>query len=302
MGGQQLSTRRRCAVLGSPIAHSLSPALHGAAYHALDLAWSYEAIEVDEATLAGFVAGLDDSWRGLSLTMPLKRAVLALADECSDTVRAVGVANTLILGADGTKAAHNTDVPGFVEVLGALGAGPGPTAVLGGGATAAAAVAALARLSVPVEVYVRTAGRGPALAEVAQRTGAALALRPWSEVAEALTRSVVVSTLPGDTAAGLLPVGEQTGESGLAAGGRTRLGALLDVSYHPWPTSAARWWASAGGQVEGGLELLVQQAVLQVRLMTGHQVDASLLREAGQRALAQRGAPTPDAPAWEATT
>ena len=81
----------RAAVLGSPIAHSLSPSLHRAAYAALGLDdWRYDAVEVDEAGMAGFLAGLDASWRGLSLTMPLKRVVRPLLVAESDLAREVG--------------------------------------------------------------------------------------------------------------------------------------------------------------------------------------------------------------------
>ena len=100
-------------MLGSPIAHSLSPALHRAAYRSLDLPWTYDAFEVSERELPGFLAGLGPAWRGLSLTMPLKRAVLELADVLSPAVEAVGAANTLLLEADGLRSLHNTDVPGL---------------------------------------------------------------------------------------------------------------------------------------------------------------------------------------------
>jgi len=88
----------RCAVLGSPIVHSLSPVLHRAAYDALGLDWRYDAHEVTEAGLADFLDGLDTSWRGLSLTMPLKRAVLPLLDETSDRATQAGACNTVVLG------------------------------------------------------------------------------------------------------------------------------------------------------------------------------------------------------------
>ena len=78
---------RRCAVLGKPIAHSLSPVLHRAGYAAAGLDWSYDAIEVGSDELAGFLDGLDDTWRGLSLTMPLKRTVVPLVDELTERIR-----------------------------------------------------------------------------------------------------------------------------------------------------------------------------------------------------------------------
>ena len=92
--------RHRAAVLGSPVAHSLSPVLHRAAYQALDLPeWTYDRFDVDEAALPSFVEGLGTEWAGLSLTMPLKRAVIPLLDEISETAASVEAVNTLGLAA-----------------------------------------------------------------------------------------------------------------------------------------------------------------------------------------------------------
>src|SRR5262249_41681718 len=117
---------RRAAVLGSPVAHSLSPVLHRSAYAEMGLTgWSYEAVECAEDGLAGFLDGLDGDWAGLSLTMPLKRTVLKLADECSDLALAVGGANTLLLH-DGRRLAENTDVYGAIKALTEAGLAPPP--------------------------------------------------------------------------------------------------------------------------------------------------------------------------------
>jgi len=109
-------TARRCAVVGSPIAHSLSPALHQAAYDELGLDWTYEAVLVDSAGLEGLIDGLDESWRGLSLTMPLKRTVVPLLDTSDDWVRLSGVANTLVLD-PGSRHGFNTDIPGAIAAM-----------------------------------------------------------------------------------------------------------------------------------------------------------------------------------------
>jgi shikimate dehydrogenase len=136
----------RCAVLGSPIAHSLSPALHRAAYAELGLDWTYDAVEVRSAELPAFLDGLGEEWRGLSLTMPLKRAVVGLVDSLDDWSRLSGVANTVVLG-EGGRAGHNTDIPGAVGALGERVSAPLRSAVvLGGGATAASVLLALAEL------------------------------------------------------------------------------------------------------------------------------------------------------------
>jgi len=128
----------RCAVLGSPIAHSLSRAMHRAAYAALGLDWQYDAYEVEEAELAGFVAGLGQDVRGLSLTMPLKRVALDLVDTVDPVAELIGAANTMLLEPDGSRSAHNTDVPGLVNAFAERGITAAESAVvLGGGATAA---------------------------------------------------------------------------------------------------------------------------------------------------------------------
>jgi hypothetical protein len=103
----------RAAVLGRPIAHSLSPPLHRAAYEALGLDWTYDAVECGEDDLPALLDGLDASWAGLSLTMPLKQAVLPLLDEVSDLARDVAAANTVVLR-EGRRAGSNTDVHGIV--------------------------------------------------------------------------------------------------------------------------------------------------------------------------------------------
>ncbi|MDQ1483633.1 MAG: shikimate dehydrogenase, partial [Actinomycetota bacterium] len=147
----QPATLRRAAVLGSPISHSLSPALHLAAYRALGLShWSYAAHDVQAAALSGFVADLGSQWAGLSLTMPLKEAAFEVADEVSELAREVGAVNTLVRmgeSPDGGWRGDNTDVYGVSQALREAGCERVDSAVvLGSGATARAVVAALTSL------------------------------------------------------------------------------------------------------------------------------------------------------------
>jgi shikimate dehydrogenase len=270
----------RAAVLGSPIAHSLSPALHRAAYAELGLDWTYEAYDVDVAGLPGFLAALDDRWAGLSLTMPLKAAVLAQLDSSTPVVEAAGGANTVLLR-DGRRVGDNTDVPGMVAALAARGVtGVAEAAVLGGGATARSAVVALGSLTRRVVAYVRDPRRGPGLEQAAERSGVDLAVHPWSSATEALSAPLVVTTTPSGAT------------DHLASGLPDRLGVLFDVLYDPWPTPIAAAWTARGGPVVDGLELLVHQAALQVVLMTGSAVAAERLvapmRSAGESALRTR--------------
>lgn len=243
----------RAALLGSPVAHSLSPALHRAAYAALGLDWTYEAIECREADLPEL---LDRPWAGLSLTMPLKRAVLPLLDEVSELARAVGGANTVVY-AGGRRIGHNTDVYGMVAAMTEAGMGtPGSAVVLGGGATACSAVAALREMGLTkVTVVVREPVRAAETVAAAERLGTALAVRTFAEPLPAA--DLVISTLPAGAA--------DPHAGALATSGA----ALFDVIYAPWPTAAAEAVSARGGIVVGGLPMLLYQAARQVELMTG---------------------------------
>ncbi|MEJ8277616.1 shikimate dehydrogenase [Pseudonocardia spirodelae] len=273
---------RRAAVLGSPIAHSLSPALHNAAYAALGLTgWHYDRHEVDEAGLARFVAALGPEWAGLSLTMPLKRVLLEVADHVAPGAAAIGAGNTLVFEATGTTA-HNTDVTGIVRSLRAAGAGTGRAVVLGAGGTAQAAVAALHDVEVDaVDVAVRDAGRTADLRATAERLGTDVTVHAVLGDPAAAARllegaDVVVSTLPAGAADAL-------------AGARWRPATvLLDAVYAPWPTVVAGGAAAAGATIVSGLEMLLQQAVAQVELMTGRPGPESAMRSALDAAVLAR--------------
>ncbi len=273
----------RAAVLGSPIAHSLSPVLHRAAYAALGLpGWCYDAHEVDEAGLPAFVRGLGPEWAGLSLTMPLKRVALDVADSVADAAAAIGAANTLVPGPDGWRAS-NTDVTGIAVSLRAAGAGTGRAVVLGAGGTAQAALAALDELGVTdVTVLVRDAGRAGELRATADRLGVTPGIEPvlTDDVAAARTlggADVVISTLPAGGADEL-------------AGAHWRPGmTLLDAVYAPWPTPLAAGAAAGGATIVSGLEMLLQQAVAQVELMTGYPGPEAAMRAALDEAVLARG-------------
>jgi shikimate dehydrogenase len=280
----------RAAVLGSPIAHSLSPALHTAAYRELGLSgWSYEAIECDEAGLPGLLASLGPDWAGLSLTMPLKRAVLPLLDRADPLVTVVGGANTVLL-AGNERSGYNTDVPGLVAALAeARIAADGPVLVLGAGATACAAIAALQRIGVPaVTAAVRNPATAGALASVAERVGLPLRMvsfgpgpdrEKWLAEWAARPWPLLLSTVPG---------GAADGYADLVAAGALTAAAVFDVVYHPWPTRLAEAAAASGSTVIGGFSLLLHQAAEQVRLMTGRFAPVEAMRAAGLAGLAAR--------------
>ncbi|MFB7267252.1 shikimate dehydrogenase [Streptomyces nojiriensis] len=273
-------SRIRAAVLGSPIEHSLSPVLHRAAYQELGLDdWSYDRFEIDEAALPEFVAGLGPEWAGLSLTMPLKRAIMPLLDGISDTAAAVETVNTVVLTEDGRRLGDNTDIPGIVAALHERGVEKvSSAAVLGAGATASSALAALSRIcSGEVTAYVRSSARAAEMRQWGERLGVPVRTADWSEAAAALSAPLVIATTPAGTT------------DALAASVPEGAGTLFDVLYDPWPTALAAAWSRQGGQVVGGLDLLVHQAVLQVELMTGRTPGPlAAMRAAGERALAAR--------------
>lgn len=274
---------RRCAVLGCPIGHSLSPVLHRAAYAELGLNWRYDAYEVDESRLAGFLGELGPEWRGLSLTMPLKRVVIPLCDEVSDLARRVGAVNTLILD-DGRRVGSNTDVPGMVAALKERGIDAVRTALLlGVGATACSALAALAELGAQtVHALARDPARAAELRALSERLQVATTVVPWVDVATIPRVDLVVSTVP-ENAAGA--VAKQVVD---------RASIVFDAIYEPWPTRLASSAMAAGRAVVSGLDLLVHQAALQVELMTGRQpAPIAAMRSAGERALASRVAAGP---------
>ncbi|MEU1047868.1 shikimate dehydrogenase [Streptomyces sp. NPDC005897] len=272
--------RRRAAVLGSPIAHSLSPVLHRAAYTELGLAdWTYDRFDVDEAALPGFFQELGSEWAGLSLTMPLKRAVIPLLDSISETAASVDAVNTVVLGADGRRTGDNTDIPGIVAALREHGIEKTETAaVLGAGATASSALAALARICTgEVAVYVRSAARADEMRGWARRLDVDVRIADWADAEEALRAPLVVATTPAGAT------------DALAAAVPERPTTLFDVLYDPWPTALAARWSAYGGAVVSGLDLLLHQAVLQVEQMTGRApAPLAAMRKAGERALADR--------------
>jgi shikimate dehydrogenase len=273
---------RRAAVLGKPIAHSLSPVIHNAGYAAAGLTgWSYTAHECAEQELAGFVATLGPEWAGLSLTMPLKEVALTVADQASQIATTLGAANTLHRRDTGWYA-ENTDASGMVDALRDAGVTAAERiAVLGAGGTARAALAAAAELGAEVTVHARRPEAIEDLRGVADALGVPLA-------AAELTHS------PGGTAADAELAGGAAADadlliSTLPAGAADPIVAWLglrpglvvfEVLYHPWPTPLVAAAEAAGCTVVGGLDLLLAQAVRQFELFTGVPAPVPAMRDA----------------------
>lgn len=255
---------QRAAVLGSPIEHSLSPALHQAAYVVLGLDWEYRAIECTIEQFPGFLVGLDETWRGLSLTMPLKEIVLDVVPDTSELARSLRSANTVYrTTADEPWQATNTDVYGIEQALREVGVHDVRSAhVLGAGATARSAVAALASLQAgEVVIHARRPQAAENIAALARDFGLGASSADLMPID--LDCDVLVSTLPADAAAPW---------AGVQAPPTM---ALLDASYHPWPTPLALAWSGhrPSAPVASGRDMLVWQALAQVHLMTGIDIE-----------------------------
>ncbi|MBT1173415.1 shikimate dehydrogenase [Bifidobacterium sp. MA2] len=284
----------RCAVLGKPIAHSLSPVLHNAAYRALGLDdWAYDKHEVGEDDLDAFLKGLDPTWRGLSLTMPLKKTIQPYGTPRNVWARELGIANTAVF--DWSEATHddpawpngrpgirlyNTDVVGIQLAFDHAnrefgvhhgGGGNGRALIIGNGNTATSAAAAC--MMMPeigrITIAARHTGRDLGL-DSAAGLFMGESRRPYDEIvlsddaaviAAAGEATYVINTIPGHAADGLASV--------LEASSASFGGLLLDVVYDPRPTRLMRAWRERGGRAIGGEEMLLYQAVVQVLLMTG---------------------------------
>ncbi len=265
----------RCAVLGDPVAHSLSPALHRAGYAALGLDWRYDAVRVPAGGLAATVGPWGEEWRGLSVTAPLKREALEYARDVTGAAERAGAANTLVHESSGWVG-ENTDIPGAVAALQERIAGsPVVATILGGGATAASTALALCDLGVgSLTLLVRSPDRALETLEAIDRHPAHPAVRVGSLATDPAVGDVVVSTIPAAA---------QTAD---LVGRCADIPVVFDVVYDPWPTPLA---ASAADRVlVSGLDLLVHQAVLQFELFTGREAPLAAMRAAGEAALGAR--------------
>ncbi len=286
-------------MLGHPVAHSLSPVLHTAAYRALGLdGWEYGVHDVTEDALESFLRDVDAGWAGLSLTMPLKQAVIPLLDHVEPLAEAVGAVNTVLFSAAGgtgrgtgrgavSTTGTNTDVHGIVAALReGLGArGVTDAVILGGGATAASALAAVAELGcVSPRVFVRSLDRIGPLREAVARMGVSPSFEVFDErvTTSALAAAdAVVSTTPKHAADQWAPLLTEL----LTAAGEKPRGVLLDVVYDPRPTALQSAWSALGADTVGGERMLLHQAAEQVRLMTGRTAPLGAMDDALRAAL-----------------
>lgn len=272
---------RRLAVLGSPIEHSRSPQLHAAAYGVLGLAWDYARVEVAEGGLPEFFASLDERWRGVSLTMPLKREVLPLLSSRTEAVEVSSAANTVLFDGDGAHG-FNTDIAGIVGALRDHGVTHVDTVhIIGTGSTAASALLAASRLGAS---RVLVSGRRPESVAALEALGGRVGVPTHGRLYGAgmpVRPELVVNTLPGDADPDDVP------EADL---GRV----LMEVPYDPWPTPRASRWAARDALVVGGLEMLLHQAVEQVRVFVTGAEGGALDHEAHVVRAMRRAVGLPD--------
>jgi shikimate dehydrogenase len=258
----------RLGVLGWPVAHSRSPAMHNAALRAVGLRdWRYQRLPVAPELLLETVRALPGAgFAGANVTIPHKEAALALADEATDAARAIGAANTLSFAPGGAVAADNTDAPGLLAALGDLR--PERALILGAGGSARAAAYALAQAGAAVAVWNRTPERARALA-------ADLGV-------EAVSVPVAADMLVNCTSAGLTDPSSTFKELPLKADSVGEYACVVDLVYRTGGTVLAQEARRRGSRVIDGLEILVQQGALSFEGWTGRAAPVQVMREAAR--------------------
>lgn len=263
------SASKRFEVWGSPIGHSKSPQLHRAAYDALGLDWDYRAVEVTTEQLADSFHTLPSTVGGLSLTMPLKEGILSLVSDRRGPVDLLHAANTVVRS-DDEWWLDNTDWWGAARVLSDHGGVSGDTVwMLGAGATARAVVYALSTLGpAKLVLVVRSPERARVTEVLAQTLTLPVEVAVMSDV-PAEPPQWVISTLPGGVVAEIPGLDAVAGSS-----------TLFDIAYDPWPSALGAVWEAEGSRVISGLEMLVYQALAQIRAFVKADTSVPLEREA----------------------
>lgn len=270
---------RLAGVIGHPVAHSLSPALHNAGFASLGLDWAYCAFDVTPGAADGALAAMRTlGLGGLSVTMPHKEDVAAAVDVLDPAAAALRSVNTVVALQDGRLAGHSTDGDGFVASMSAAGhpIDGRHVGVLGAGAAARSIVEALARNhAASVTVVNRSSDKAAAAAALAGdvgRVGTADDLRDVDVVVNATSIGMGTRELPLDVR---LLRGDQV---------------VADIVYHPRLTALLAAATAIGAAVVDGLGMLVHQAAMQQALWTGQTPDVAAMASAADRELAAREA------------
>jgi shikimate dehydrogenase len=258
----------RLAVLGHPVGHSRSPAMHEAALAELGMGeeWSYEAIDVAPDRFEARVRAMPgEGFAGANVTVPHKGAALSCADELSETAREIGAANTLTFE-DGEVRAENTDAGGLLRALPTSPAGK-RVLVLGAGGAARAVVWALLREGAGVDVWNRTELRTQHLCE---ELGGEPVTSPDQSAYELIVNSTAVG-LGGEDPFAELPLNPDA---------FTPDQTMVDMVYGDDPTKLLRAAEAAGATVVDGIEVLVQQGALSLEIWTGRPAPLDIMRAA----------------------
>ena len=254
----------RAAVLGSPIAHSLSPRLHNAAYKFLDIEGEYNSFDVPGGSLHEFLSNKGNDWTGFSLTMPLKEEALSCADTIDPLVKKIASGNTL-LNKNGQWHLYSTDVLGFKNVWKMQSeVKPSSILIIGSGATSRAALAAFDSADTRIQVLHRNPDREKSILNCIEES--TIEFHQWGFNPNLSEFDLIINTTPKfalDLSTYLVP----TNPTGI----------FFDVIYNPWPTEFARIWQENGGKILGGLELLIAQGVEQLKIFTGADISTDLL-------------------------
>ncbi len=266
-------------LIGWPVAHSLSPAMHNAAFEALGLNWRYVPLPVPpgqvEAALRGLVAL---GFRGANVTVPHKQAVIPHLDAVSEGAQAIGAVNTLVVR-DGHLLGDNTDAAGFLVDLREAGFEPkgGRTLVLGAGGGARAAAYALATAGAEVVVLNRTPSRAEALVRDLAAWVAPVPLRSVPLSHEALSRLVpTVDLIVNATSVGMWPdVAASPWPDDVPIPANCT---VYDLVYRPALTRLLRQAGAGGAKGIGGLGMLVNQGALAFRMWTGRDAPVEAMR------------------------
>lgn len=261
------------AVLGSPISHSKSPAIHQAAYRVLGEDWSYSREEVAKGALKRFIEEQGTSYSGFSVTMPLKENAFHFADETDEFSNLTKATNTLVRMGD-RWLGFNTDIFGIIHAIASKKSEPPTTTlIVGSGSTASSAVVAVSKLapSSTVLIFARNKEKRKELINFAETLG--LSALKCKKLGKGMKQAeLTISTLPGNALDELTAKLES--KKAFTPGGL-----LLDVAYHPWPSKIASLWSARNAPVTSGLEMLIWQAIAQIRIFKFGNYDQALPNE-----------------------
>jgi len=271
-GGWPTGATRACAVIGSPVRHSLSPAIHNAAFAAAGLDWAYLAFDVGPDAVPAALAGAQAlGLVGLSVTMPLKEAVAAAVSELTPVAAQLGAVNTVIIGPDGTTGA-NTDGDGFLDALAPWSPAGRAVAVLGAGGAARAVVLALAGAGAR---DIAVVGRSPERAARAASLGGRVGGPADVEGADLVVNATPVG-MAGTEGEGRAPLDEALLRPGQV---------VVDLVYHPVRTPLLAAAARRGATPVDGVGMLVHQAAHAFRAWTGLDAPVAAMERAARGAL-----------------